>query len=84
MPKDRKSPSNDKIPSELIKYGGKLIAKIYTEICKNHMETKDMANPMEKSLIIHILIKGDSKMLQLPYTQPDTVKNNTKYTNPSS
>ena len=61
MLKDGKSPGNDIIPSELITYGGKRIAKIYTKICQNIWKTKIWPDQWTKSLIIPILKKGDSK-----------------------
>ena len=58
MLKDGKSPGNDNIPSELINYGGKHIAKIYTTICHNIWKTK-MVRLMDK--VFNILMKCDYK-----------------------
>ena len=57
MLKDGNSPGNDNIPNELIKYGGKCIAKIYTIICQNIWKIKIWLNQWTKSLIIPIMKK---------------------------
>ena len=58
MLKDYKSPGCDNITSELIRYGGKRTAKIYTTILQNIWKTKIWPviwQCLIKSLIITIL-----------------------------
>ena len=59
--KNGKSPGPDNIPSELLKYGGERIIKIFTTICQQIWKTKKWPDQWTKSLIIPIPKKTDSR-----------------------
>ena len=59
--KNDKSPGPDNILSELLKYGGESLIKIFTTMCQQIWKSKKRPCQWTKSLIIQIPKKGDSR-----------------------